>query len=252
MGCNSSTESGVHTSRSRSPSTPQPHHHHHHRRHRMIPQKVMVCNAEDRESLACAFEADEASSSTNTTAGSSVICIVRDEQLSFAGSGIRRHSRRKRARHSDNTHIVVLRQPVSRLNTNTKSSTYTRPKTSNSTSKSTSNSNSTSNSKSKHHHHHHKQQQQHQEQYRQNRHQSQQRSRRHPQPPPKNDTSCSNSSSQRNNRTTASTERSTTIKRSTRPPSVSLIFENSSYDMQQQNAPTTRSCQKVNRSISHR
>jgi hypothetical protein len=52
-------------------------------------------------------------SSTKNSDNPSVICIVRSDKLAFSGRGIRRHSRRKRARHSgmDNTKIIVLRKP---------------------------------------------------------------------------------------------------------------------------------------------
>jgi len=76
--------------------------------------------ANDRASLMAAlddFDYDGSSSnhtsSTKNSDNPSVICIVRSDKLAFSGRGIRRHSRRKRARHSglDNTKIIVLRKP---------------------------------------------------------------------------------------------------------------------------------------------
>ena len=85
--------------------------------------------ANDRISLAEALaEYNEASFSNGSnhtrstrtastrSCNSEVICIVRSDKLSFAGSGIRRHSRRKRRRQSgiDDTRIIVLRKPMRR------------------------------------------------------------------------------------------------------------------------------------------
>ena len=72
--------------------------------------------ANDRVSFAVALQDYdyEGSNHTCTTQGSeSVVCIVRSDRLAFAGTGIRRHSRRKRLRQKgkDTTRIIVLRQP---------------------------------------------------------------------------------------------------------------------------------------------
>lgn len=74
----------------------------------------------DRQSLAAALETfdldvEDFSSHTRSTSNfeDSQICIVRSDKLAFSGTGIRRHSRRKRNRQlgKDNTKIVLVRQP---------------------------------------------------------------------------------------------------------------------------------------------
>lgn len=82
--------------------------------------KATTFKANDRASLMAALDdfdyegsSSNHTSSTKNSDNPSVICIVRSDKLAFSGRGIRRHSRRKRARHSgmDNTKIIVLRKP---------------------------------------------------------------------------------------------------------------------------------------------
>ena len=114
MGCNSSKE----TLLSSSPTSCGP--------PKIIicstPPKAIVCKANDRASLVAALDSQSDSSDndiSSDTMGSEsratpVIYIVRSDKLTFPGTGIRRHSKRKRKRHSgaDNTRIVVLRQSM--------------------------------------------------------------------------------------------------------------------------------------------
>jgi len=77
--------------------------------------RMSAFKANDRTSLAEALQDYEGSSHTASTrsSDSAVFCIVRSDKLAFRGSGIRRHSRRKRQRSmgNDNTRIIVLRKP---------------------------------------------------------------------------------------------------------------------------------------------
>jgi len=73
-------------------------------------QTVIDCKANDRISLQAAIDQIGEESNHSSWSEKSIVHIVRSDKLSFSGTGIRRHSRRKRNRHKgcDDTRIVVL------------------------------------------------------------------------------------------------------------------------------------------------
>jgi len=75
-------------------------------------QTFIHCKANDRISLQAAIDQLGEESNHSSWSETSIVHVVRSDKLSFRGTGIRRHSRRKRNRHKgcDDTRIVVLRE----------------------------------------------------------------------------------------------------------------------------------------------